>query len=136
MHDPKKIYRVAIIEDEPAICEMYKFKLEKTGFEVKTAIDGVEGFELVDSYRPDLVLLDLKMPRMTGDEMLEKIRSKSWGSDVRVIILTNISKDEAPKKLSLLNVDRYVVKAHYTPFQVVQIVLDVLDGTYSSNEAI
>jgi len=63
---------------------------------------------------------------MPGDEMLEKLRATPWGSGVRVIILTNISKNEAPQKLRFLNVDRYVVKAHHTPAQIVSIVQDVL----------
>lgn len=63
---------------------------------------------------------------MSGDTMLEKLRSTDWGSDIRVIILTNISKSEAPMGLRLLNVDRYIVKAHYTPSQVANIVEEVL----------
>jgi DNA-binding NarL/FixJ family response regulator len=59
---------------------------------------------------------------MSGDVMLEKLRAKSWGSNMRVIVLTNISKDEAPSKLRLLGVDRYIIKAHYTPSQIIEMV--------------
>lgn len=118
--------KIAIVEDEPAICEMYRFKLDKSGFTVFTAHNGQEGFDLCETEKPDLVLLDLKMPVMTGEEMLKKLRKTPWGADIRVIILTNISKDEAPHNLRLLNVDRYVVKAHYTPAQVVDIVRETL----------
>jgi DNA-binding NarL/FixJ family response regulator len=66
------------------------------------------------------------MPEMSGDEMLEKIRATDWGSKPRVIILTNISRDEAPHNLRFLNVDRYIVKAHHTPSQVIDIVNEVI----------
>ncbi len=118
--------KVAIIEDDSPIAEMYRLKLEKMGHTVKVAHDGEEGLEVVKSFEPQLILLDLLMPVMNGEVMLEKMRSTDWGSKIRVIVLTNISKDEAPSKLRLLNVDRYIVKAHYTPSQVVEIVKEVL----------
>jgi DNA-binding NarL/FixJ family response regulator len=67
------------------------------------------------------------MPVMPGDEMLEKMRRTDWGSTIRVIVLTNISRDEAPRSLSLLNVDRYIVKAHHTPAQVLDIINEILN---------
>lgn len=118
--------KIAVIEDEPSISEMYRIKLESSGFEVKVAPDGKKGLELLEDFKPKLILLDLKMPVMTGDEMLAKLRETDWGADMRVIILTNISRDEAPKSIQFLNVDRYIVKAHHTPSQVVEMVKDIL----------
>ena len=119
--------RILIVEDEHAIAQMYRFKLEGAGYKVSAAYNGEEGLKVFDEFMPDLILLDLRMPVMSGDEMLEKLRSFDKGSSVRVIVLTNISKDEAPAKLRLLDVDRYVVKAHHTPQQVVDIIREVLD---------
>lgn len=118
--------KIAIIEDDLPIADMYRLKLERLGDVVKIAHDGESGYKLVEKFKPDLILLDLLMPIMTGEDMLEKLRATDWGSKIRVIILTNISKDEAPSKLRLLNVDRYIVKAHYTPTQVMEIVNEVL----------
>ena len=118
---------ILIVEDEPAIREMYRFKLTKEGFVVHTAENGKLGLELCQDKRPDLILLDLRMPVMSGNEMLAQLRQTDWGATIRVVILTNISRDEAPHDLRLLNVDRYVVKAHHTPAQVVAIVKDVLN---------
>lgn len=118
--------KIAVIEDEPSICEMYRMKLSANGYEVKTAHDGKEGLELAENFKPDLILLDLMMPIMTGGEMLAKLRETDWGANVRVIILTNISRDEAPKELQFLHVDRYIVKAHHTPAQVLEIVDNIL----------
>jgi DNA-binding response OmpR family regulator len=118
--------KILIVEDDRTISEMYKLKLELVGFAVGTAFDGREGLRLAESYAPDLILLDLRMPVMGGDEMLERMRATEWGSQPRVIVLTNISKDEAPMNLRLLSVDRYVVKAHHTPQQVVEVILEIL----------
>ena len=118
--------KIAIIEDEPSILQLYQFKFEAAGYEVGTAIDGKAGLELLEKTCPDLVLLDLRMPTMDGAEMLEKLRATVWGSEIRVIILTNISRDEAPASLRFLSVDRYIVKAHHTPAQILQIVEEVL----------
>lgn len=118
--------KIAIVEDDAPIAEMYNMRLSREGCITKIAVDGKQGLELSEQFLPDLILLDLRMPVMSGDEMLEKLRATSWGSDIRVIILTNLSKDEAPPVLRLLHVDRYIVKAHYTPSQVVAIVKEVL----------
>jgi DNA-binding response OmpR family regulator len=114
--------KILIVEDERAIAAMYLYKLETSNYVVKVAVDGVEGLKLAEAFQPDLILLDLKMPNMSGDVMLERMRATHWGGGIRVIILTNISKDEAPHKLRFLNVDRYIVKAHHTPSQIAHIV--------------
>lgn len=132
---PDEKTKIAIIEDDLPICEMYELKLKHHGFEVCKAHNGKDGLELCKDFKPDLVLLDLRMPVMSGDEMLEKLRAADWGSNMRVVVLTNISKDEAPMSLRLLNVDRYIVKAHHTPSQVINIVRDVL-GIHKQPEKI
>lgn len=118
---------IAIIEDEFPIARLYKLKFEMEGFMVKTAPDGANGLRLVEDLRPDLVLLDLRMPRMSGDEMLMRMRATEWGANIRVIILTNLSRQEAPASLRFLNVERYIVKANHTPSQIVAIVREILD---------
>lgn len=119
-------YKVAIVEDETAIRELYKAKLDLCGYEVKVAHNGREGLQVIESFRPDLVLLDIRMPEMNGDEMLQRLRETEWGANIRVVILTNLSKDEAPSILRFLSVDRYIVKAHHTPKQIADIVGEVV----------
>jgi len=120
-------YKVLIVEDDASLIDMYRFKLEQSGFHVSVAFDGREGLEKAKIIKPDLILLDIRMPIMAGDEMLEKMRATDWGSNIHIVILTNISKDEAPMSLRLLNVDRYIVKAHYTPHQLINVINEVLN---------
>ncbi len=118
--------KAVVVEDDSDLQYLYKTKLLREGYEVRVAGNGLEGLEIIKEWRPDIVLLDLLMPVMSGSEMLAHLRAEQWGSDVRVIILTNISKDEAPPALRFLRVDRYIVKAHHTPAQVVLMVGEIL----------
>jgi DNA-binding response OmpR family regulator len=118
--------KIAIIEDDELIRNMYKLKLELAGYNVFTAENGLLGFELIKSIRPDLVLLDIKMPVLPGNAMLKRVREDLWDLPLKVIVLTNISKDEAPPEFKFLGVSRYIVKAHSTPAQVLTEIEEVL----------
>lgn len=119
--------KIAIIEDDQAISQMYRIKFEAEGYEVETAENGKIGFELAKDMHPDLILLDLMMPEMNGDECLMKIRKEPWGKDVKVIILTNMGEQEAPSVLHTLNVLTFIVKANMTPRQVAQLAKKYLE---------
>jgi DNA-binding response OmpR family regulator len=121
-----KLKKILLVEDDEPIRNLYAHKLSQSGFQVFLAVNGREGLESAEENMPDLILLDLRMPIMTGDEMLARLRSTDWGSSMRVIVLTNISKSEAPQSLRFLRVDRYVTKVHHTPAQVVDMVREVL----------
>jgi len=118
--------KIAIIEDDPVISQMYRMKFEADGFDVQLATNGVHGVALVEEYAPDLILMDLQMPEMTGDEALHIIRKNAWGKDIPVIILTNLGEEEAPKTIRELGIHSYIVKAELTPRQVVQRVKEAL----------
>jgi len=114
--------RIAVIEDDMAICQMYRVKFETEGYEVETAENGRLGLELVEKMRPDMVLLDLMMPEMNGDEMLSRMRRTDWGRSIKVIVLTNMGEQEAIGKLDMLNIEAFIVKAEMTPKQVAELV--------------
>jgi len=114
--------KIAIVEDDQAISQMYRLKFEAEGFEVETASNGRLGLELAETMRPDIILLDLMMPEMNGDEMLAHLRATDWGKNVRVIILTNMGEQEAPESVKHMDVRRFIVKAEMTPRQVAEMV--------------
>lgn len=120
--------KIAIIEDDPVISQMYRMKFEAEGFDVKLADNGETGVELVESINPDIILLDIQMPKMTGEEALMQIRAEDWGASVPVIILTNLGAEEAPKTLKTLGIHSYIVKADLTPKQVVERVKEALQS--------
>lgn len=118
--------KIAIIEDDQVISQMYRMKFEADGFEVQLADNGKRGVALVESFRPDIILLDLKMPLMDGAEALAEIRAHDWGKHIPVIILTNLGEEEAPRELRALGIHSYIVKADLTPRQVVSRVKEAL----------
>lgn len=120
--------KVAIIEDDQAISQMYRFKFEAEGFDVQTAENGKIGLELIESMKPDIILLDLMMPEMTGDQMLEKLRKTPWGKNLKVIILTNMGEQEIPDSVKAQGVSAVILKADMTPRQVAELVKKQLAG--------
>lgn len=113
---------IAIVEDDQAISQMYRIKFEAEGFDVETASNGKLGLKLAEEMKPDIILLDLMMPEMNGEEMLAALRKTSWGKDIRVIILTNSGEEQAPPELKTLGIRKYIVKAEMTPRQVAEMV--------------
>lgn len=118
--------KIAIIEDDPVINQMYRMKFEADGFDVEIADNGRRGVALVESFNPDIILLDLSMPHMNGEEALQEIRSMEASKSTPVIILTNLGEEEAPKTLRTLGIHSYIVKADLTPRQVVTRVKEAL----------
>lgn len=118
--------KIAIIEDDTTINQMYRMKFEADGFDVQIADNGKRGVAMVESFQPDLILLDLQMPEMNGAEALEVIRGNDWGKDIPVIILTNLGEEESPKQIRKLGIHSYIVKADLTPRQVVSRAKEAL----------
>lgn len=118
--------KIAIIEDDATISQMYRMKFEADGFEVQLAANGKLGVDLVASFKPDMILLDLQMPEMGGTEALGIIRKTAVGKNIPVIVLTNMGEEEAPKAIQSLGVLSYIVKANLTPREVAAKVKEAL----------
>lgn len=114
--------KIAIVEDDRVISQMYRIKFESEGYDVETAGNGKLGLALIEEMGPDIILLDLMMPEMTGDVMLAKLRETSWGKDLKVIVLTNVGEQEIPEEVKKLGVSAVILKADMTPSQVVELV--------------
>lgn len=121
--------KIAIIEDDIIISQMYRMKLESDGFEVQLASSGERGIALVETFVPDMILLDLQMPGMDGVATLKEIRAHDWGKNIPVIILTNLGEEESPDGIEALGVSSYIIKANMTPKEVVKRVKETLKLT-------
>ncbi len=106
------------MEDDKFLSEMYATKLTENGFNVEAAYDGKEGLEKIKQFKPDLVLLDIVLPKIDGFEFLEKIKKDESLKNVLVIILTNLGQKEEVEKGLRLGASDYVIKAHFTPTEV------------------
>jgi len=118
--------KILIVEDEQAIAEMYKIKLDKEGYDVKLAANGEEGLELCERWKPNLVLLDLMMPIISGVQMLKNMRATDWGKNIPVVIISNLGIERSDVDLDKYKVSAYIVKALYTPKQLVDEVRKAL----------
>jgi DNA-binding response OmpR family regulator len=118
--------KVLIVEDDSFISDMYKLKLEAEGFEVRLAEDGARGLEQINLERPDLVLLDVVMPRMDGFAVLAQVKGDPEIQNIPIVLLTNLGqKDSVEKGLKMGALD-YIIKAHFTPAEVVGKVREIL----------
>ena len=103
--------KIAIIEDDQAIAQMYRFKFEAEGFEVQTAENGVLGLELSEKMKPDVILLDLMMPGVDGLEVLRAVKaSPDKYGEMPVVVLTNMTSDAVIKEAFDLGASSYLVK--------------------------
>lgn len=117
---------ILIVEDDKFLRELISRKLLSEGFKIEEAIDGEEGLAKAKEVKPDLILLDLILPGLDGFEVLRRMKDNPSTSSIPVLILSNLGqKDEIEKGLSLGAVD-FLVKAHFTPEEIVAKMKDVL----------
>lgn len=121
--------KILIVDDDALLLQMYKSKFEEDGFDVEVAVDGGPAFTKASETKPDLILLDIMMPKVNGLEVLKKLKKSKETKTIPVIILTNVggSEEDVEQGLSL-GAAAYMVKASYTSKQVVQKVKEVLAG--------
>lgn len=117
--------KIAIIEDDAMIAQMYQMKFQMDGFEVKISDNGIDGLEMIDGFKPDLLLLDLKIPRLDGISVLENLRKGKF-KNLPVILLTNSDRSEIPNDIDKFEISDYIVKANLTPRNVVEKVKETL----------
>lgn len=123
---PKPEYTILLIEDDPFLLSMYSTKFEIENFKVISADDGEKGLKIAQRYDPDIILLDILMPKMNGFEVLEILKSDVKTASIPVIMLTNLNqKDEIERGLSL-GADDYLIKAHFMPSEVVDKIKKVI----------
>lgn len=115
---PTKKISILLVEDDSFLAEMYATKFTVEGFKVALATDGDKGVKLAKKEKPDIILLDILLPKMDGFQVLEKLKADESLKDVPVILLTNLSqKEDVDRGLKLGAVD-YLIKAHFMPSEV------------------
>lgn len=125
MGDAKKIL---IVEDDAFIRDIYQVKFSQEGFDVTMAEDGIKAMEQLENLIPDIILLDIIMPRMDGTEVLKKIKNDDRLKDVPIIMLTNIPEKEKVDGDLEARVTDYLIKSHFTPAEVVNKVNSLLNA--------
>jgi DNA-binding response OmpR family regulator len=125
---PKKIL---IVDDEAVLVELLRTKIGQRGFAVSDARDGDEGLQKALEEHPDLILLDIIMPKMDGITMLKKLRQDPWGKNVPVIILSNLNTAESVEKSLANGAYDYLIKIDYTLEDLVNIIKKRLEENES-----
>ena len=114
---------ILVIEDERVLAEMYRDKLEMSGFKVYSAFDAEEGFEMTIKLKPNLILLDILLPRENGITFLEKIRKQDEISSIPVIVFSNFDDSQTKVDALNLNIKDYLIKTDYTPKEIVEKII-------------
>ena len=118
--------KILLVEDDTFFAGMYIAKLGFENFEILLASDGQKGIKLAEKENPDLILLDILLPKMDGFEVLKTVKKSEKTKAIPVILLTNLGqKDDVEKGLSLGATD-YLIKAHFMPQEVIQKIKQVL----------
>lgn len=122
----EKTIHILLVEDDTFLANIYKTKFEMEKFKISIAENGETGWEEAKKKKPDIILLDILLPKMDGFAVLEKLKADSELKQIPVILLTNLGqKDDVEKGLELGAVD-YLIKAHFKPSEVVEKVRKVL----------
>lgn len=123
----EKQLSILIVEDDVFLADLYKTKFTLEGFKVAAAYDGEKGLELAKKVVPDVILLDLVLPKMSGFDVLREIKLDKKVRDVPVILLTNLSQKSDVEKGMKLGADDYLIKAHFMPSEVVEKIKKLVE---------
>lgn len=118
--------KVVIVEDNASLADIYKIRLEMLGYTCFVAYDGITALLTIEKELPDLVLLDLMVPKIAGDQILERMRASEWGKNIKVLIISNLNESDAPAGLRDFGIEGYAVKANLSNDQLDQLVDAIL----------
>ena len=121
--------KVVIVEDNVALADIYKTRLEILGYICFVAYDGLEALTIIEKERPGLVMLDIMIPKVSGDQLLALMRQTEWGKDIKVLVISNLNENDAPAGIRANGIEGYAVKANLTDDQIDKLVADILPAT-------
>jgi DNA-binding response OmpR family regulator len=117
--------KILLIEDDKILLEMYQDKFIHEGYEVLTANEGQEGFKKIKTFLPDIVLLDLIMPKVNGFEFLKLVKAEPSLSKIPILVLTNIFAD-GEDLVKNWGVEYFLLKSNYTPENIMDKVKEII----------
>jgi len=135
MEDSVSSKKIIIVEDNASLADIYKTRLELLGYTCYVAYNGIIALYFIQKELPDLVLLDLMIPDISGDQVLATMRKSSWGQNIPVFVISNLNEVDAPAGLRDLGIEGYAVKANLRNDQIDNIVKDILqpESKHSDN---
>jgi len=113
---------VLVVEDDNFLIKAYEAHLAKAGFHVRTALDGVEAVESLKKVMPDIILLDLVMPRMDGFDVLEEMQKKSEWKKIPIVVVSNLGQESDRDRSLKLGAVEYIVKSDFSLQQTVDLI--------------
>jgi CheY-like chemotaxis protein len=125
---PHKMAKLMLVEDDNNLREIYEARLRAEGYEIVSAKDGEEALAMAVKERPDLIIADVMMPKISGFDMLDILRSTPETKDTKVIMMTALSQAEDKARAEKLGADRYLVKSQVTLEDVAKVTREVLAG--------
>src|SRR6185295_7102849 len=124
--------KILIIEDDQIVANIYRNKLSVEGYQVEIALDGEVGFELVKTFRPDAIVLDLMLPKITGVELMKQIRSQPDFEKTPVIVFSNTYLTNMVQEAWKAGATKCLSKANCTPKQVIDVLRTTLSNGASA----
>jgi len=128
--------KIVIVEDNASLADIYKTRLELIGYRCFSAYDGEKALAIIERERPALVLLDMMVPKIAGDQILATMRANEWGKDIRVFIISNLNEEDAPAGLRDYNIEGYAVKANLNDDDIDSLVDKILTPPTQDEEVV
>lgn len=119
--------KILIVEDEQSLNEAYQMVLESEGYDIHAAYDGEQALKITEELEPDLILLDLRMPKVGGIEFLKRYEASSKHPDVKIIIFSNLDTQKEIEEAYKLGAQKYILKAWASPKELVRMVEEILN---------
>lgn len=132
------VAKILLVEDDAILVEMYQAKFELEGHDVEIATNGEECLRKLEDFKPELILLDILMPKLNGFHVLKEIKKQPDLRQIPVILLTNLGQAEVDMNKELANalgVNDYLIKSHHTPDEVIAKAVKVLKSSKRTPEA-
>lgn len=127
-NENQQLKKILLVEDDDALAAVYETRLDAEGFKIKRVANGEEALSAALEFKPDLILLDVMMPKVSGFDVLDILRNTPETTNVRIIMLTALSQDSDKERAQSLGVDDYLVKSQVVIADVVERIKHHLGG--------